>query len=592
VQRLSLVSELTHMRSLSDYQDAVSMLQQIFASASLLSTRNVGFFRLLDFSEKSRVENYYIELAGTVCKVIQTISHSALPPNLSESCTCICISFLASFVETTIASAWRVDVNFSQRVAQVFAEYDTVRSLAFQAGWQRPAPTVDGSSPVSDLTKVVLPVLDLFTKIASTGDPNMLGRLNSDNVALALLSQCSQAFSRHSIDEDPTMRGYLQDGGAFPSQQAIGREDPRHKIWRSSMELLGACLRSSRQNQSGVDTESSKIFRKVAIDFLKENKGVAFECLQLCKAVEFGPHASKQQGFTLNLLREAKLIFSIVSELCDENAVEMFDRQCPELSVLFVAESAAVAVSLSTFLGASGASRDIFNALDEVEAADVMTIDQGSQLATLGPVYRLLAGGLQNAKHEAIRYSSHFVLNCTRAVTREDREAQEVVYGNRNPAQNEKVGSLASLESTCYSGVTNKFAFQMGLEAAECLFAANSVLWKKHPASSSFEEFSPEEAQMIDCMSFVKPGMVIAFRAKSSGGLFLPSNEVAGGQSMPEQKIQYARVLRSDTVHRKWVVQLQTSNADECVVNETQLAGIEDSSKRICMFAYAATPRP
>jgi len=95
---------------------------------------------------------------------------------------------------------------------------------------------------------------------------------------------------------------------------------------------------------------------------------------------------------------------------------------------------------------------------------------------------------------------------------------------------------------------------------------------------------------MIDCMSFVKPGMVIAFRAKSSGGLFLPSNEVAGGQSMPEQKIQYARVLRSDTVHRKWVVQLQTSNADECVVNETQLAGIEDSSKRICMFAYAATP--
>ena len=414
----------------------------------------------------------------------------------------------------------------------------------------------------------------------------MLALLVRSDFALTLSSLSRHPEMTLQADVHPKLRGYRHR--AFPAEP-IGYDDPAHKVWRASMEFLGACLRSSRR-KSTVDTEMMKIFRKVAIDFLNENRHTVASCLKGCSSVEFGHAASKQHAFTLNLIREAKLILSIVSELCGKTAIDSFEHQCPELTKTLIGESAAVAVSLCTFLGASGSSRDIFHALDEADASDAMTVDQGPLLAALGPVYRLLAGGLQNAKHEAIRYSSHFVLNNTRAVTREDREAQQIFCDDRfKPSNNERPGTMSSLEQTCRSGVASNFSFQLELEAAECLFFATDVLWKTHPASSSFVEYSAEEARQIDSMRFVKPGMLIAFRSDSPGSLFLPSNTAFGGVS---ETIKFARVVRSDTVHRKWYATLVTpkGQGEECVVSESQLAGIEDVAKRICMFSYVAAP--
>jgi len=568
-------------------------MQQMLVSAALLSTPNFSkeFLSRFDFGERSRVENYYVELTSTVCRVIKSLSRSKLSPEMVQSCLSTAVAFLSTIIEKTIAISdysWQMGYSFSERVRNVFEEFATVRSLVSHttdmqqssAGADRPSPTH------TDSYNVVLSILDLFTKIAISGDSHMLGLLFVNDAALALLSRYPEA-SLDSFD-DPSMRGYQQNDFA-PTSLPMGRtDDPAFRVWLAGLEFLGACLRSARR------TENTRIFMKVAIDFIRENKKAVLDCLEQCSSVEFGPYASKQCAFTINLVREAKLILAIVSELCEKRSMTMFANLCPDLSKALIAKSESVAVSLSTFLGASAASRDIFSALDEADAADSMTVDQGSHLAALGPVHRLLAGGLQNAKHEAIRYSSHFVLNCTRAMTSKDREAQKIALNDRwNPARHETPGSLSSLEQTCRAGVSNKFAFQIESEAADCLFFALGVLLKTHPASDSFVECSAVEATTCDFIRFVKPGMVIAFRAENPTGLFLPATNTTGGHHLPPlETIQYARVTGSDSFLRKWSVQLLTpdSPAEVRIVNEAQLAGIEDPTKRVRMLQCKACP--
>ena len=513
-----------------------------------------------------------------------------------QSCLLTTVSSLAAIIEKTIGNSdncWQMDYNFSERIFNTFVEFGTVRLLVAQtAGTQWSSAEVDSLSPSdSELYSVALSVLDLFTKIAASGDFHMLGLLFANDAALALLSHYP-ATSSGSFD-NPLIRGYLQKNSGLVNDMAGFTDDRVHEVWRASMDFLAACLRSTRRGRNGADSTGAKIFLKVALDFITKNRDAILDCLSHCSSVEFGPYASKQFAFTLNVVREAKLILSIVSELCEKSGLFMFEQHSPDLFTKLVAKSASVAVSLCTFLGASGTSRDIFNALDEVDEARDMSAGQGLHLSALGPVHRMLAGGLQNAKHEAISFSSHFVLNCTRAMTSDDRDAQKRLLRDRCiPVQSDRPGSLASLEQTCRSGVKNEFSFRMENEAADCLSFAMSVLLKTHPASSSFVECSTEEAVNGDFMRFVKPGMVIAFRPDSPSGLFLPAHSTVGEEGPPKKSIHFARVLETDTLRRQWSVKLMTptSQAEVCVVNECQLAGIEDPSKRICMLSNEAAP--
>ena len=80
--------------------------------------------------------------------------------------------------------------------------------------------------------------------------------------------------------------------------------------------------------------------------------------------------ASKDFMLTINVLREASLILSIISELCNYGAVDSFKRVHEGLYDNFIRESKALVVRLSIFLGASASSREIFRAMADFESTD------------------------------------------------------------------------------------------------------------------------------------------------------------------------------------------------------------------------------
>jgi hypothetical protein len=71
-------------------------------------------------------------------------------------------------------------------------------------------------------------------------------------------------------------------------------------------------------------------------------------------------------------------------------------------------------------------------------------------------------------------------------------------------------------------------------------------------------------------MRFVNPGTVVAFRSNNFD-------------------LQYGRVVRSDTLSRKWLVYLEESGR-EAIVHEQNLAGVEDVTKRRSILSYLPAP--
>jgi len=299
---------------------------------------------------------------------------------------------------------------------------------------------------------------------------------------------------------------------------------------------------------------------------------------------------------TLNTLREASLILSLVSELCSRSAREHFRRSYQSIHDEFSRASVPVVVSICSFLGAAGASRELFQALADIDAAaDVGgNINQGAHFTPLSPVHQLFAGGVQNAKHEAIRYS-HFASRYCSAVTQDDYKALNTFSNTSNHISGE--GSLddprsaSKFERNCRTSMTSAFAYRMEKAAADCLFNAVSVLWQTHPAVSSFVMFSQEEALRIDAMALVKPGMVIGFRGDSKRcghwrSILLHEHYA---------NVSFARVLHCNTVDQAWLVRTLGGGSSEGesveqLVRGKQIAGMEDMAKRRCILGYSPSP--
>jgi hypothetical protein len=106
-------------------------------------------------------------------------------------------------------------------------------------------------------------------------------------------------------------------------------------------------------------------------------------------------------------------------------------------------------------------------------------------------------------------------------------------------------------------------------------------LWRTHPAANCFVLFSEEEASHLDAMRLVRPGAVIGFRrvGAKSPRISRYCNDVSFGQ-----------VTQCDTVSRKWLVQLEGGEGRTIFVQDTQLAGVEDLTKRTSLFAYTPAP--
>lgn len=603
-------------------------MQQLLASArAVLMTRTDP--GSLSYEAKARIDRVHVELTATACKVIRGVegwaSSSAGTTAAAgavddrqryRSCFTTCVALLTSLfmsAESTVGG----QRSFILKLHSVMTDLDVVRSIVFHAGLAStpPAPVAIASSvnatpsvaTTLDEAELALvhSVFELFTGIAAGGDASML--------TLLLEGQASLVFTRSTIfaswqstraDADTgtfPLRGYVRAGVQGHRQRektvtgtaSMNADDPTHVVWRAGLKFIAATLRSSSRNTDARD-ETMAHYCTIAFDFLMSNREVLLASMRQCSSVISENDDSKRHPkFTLNALLEATLIMSVVSELTSRFVVDQFQRGCPELYSALVAEAKSLVVSISSFLGASGSSRELFRAMADYETADTIPGDQNSQYLAFSSVYQFMSSGVSSAKHEAILYS-HFVTRCSSAVTREDRESQSEFppRWERTPrdGSTEDPRSMSSLEDTSRSSVTSKFAFQLEQIASECLFSALSIVWKTHPSATSFVMFSEEEASRLEAMALVRQGMIIAFRTSSSGGVL-----VADDSSSPEQRpVYFGQVLHCDTVHRVWNVRMMASasgmGGDTCFVRDFELAGVEDANKRRCTLKFCPAP--
>merc|ERR1712032_520360 len=119
----------------------------------------------------------------------------------------------------------------------------------------------------------------------------------------------------------------------------------------------------------------------------------------------------------------------------------------------------------------------------------------------------LLAEGIPNARHEAIR-NAHFAHSCCIQATLEDLTNSHIATTNAA-----KTGSGKSLEQTFQIQVNNQFIAEMELIAGHTLFNVLTVLSDTHPASNSFISFSNEEVSRLDVAAIITPGKTVAICA-------------------------------------------------------------------------------
>jgi hypothetical protein len=296
---------------------------------------------------------------------------------------------------------------------QLLREYNVIQNLAARINF---AVTNDESSTNKKVTSpcdTTHLVLALLSKIVSIGDADLLSLLVGSELTRLLPKRIH--FSIHSVDCFP-MRGYiansksLQKGPLRDETQLShnlrslerGRDDPRHKVWRASIEFVAAGLRSAIAQNCEEATRERYVI--LALDFLSANAETIRSCLKQCSSILFN---QEHPVLTINILEEAGLILSLAGELCSNDTLETFQRKYGGLYNMFLGFCKTLLASLSSFISSSSTSRELFRCIDEVEDADTMALDSISHISDLGILFFTLAGGISNARHEAIRHS-HF----------------------------------------------------------------------------------------------------------------------------------------------------------------------------------------
>jgi hypothetical protein len=496
---------------------------------------------------------------------------------------------------------------YFKKISKTLRDHAMLESLMGQAVLAS-AAAAELRSALSDSTKsnrseeaetvsVVKSVLTLLNSIAGASDLDMLSLLADSRLVQLVANNplFAYAINGRDVEDSSTAprRGYIPSGGQGSVQRTessrnasamafySGHDDPIHDIWLTSMLILRASLRSS----SRLQTEGVKgRFFGVALEFLAAYHDQVLGCLKECSAVSSDP---KSSFFTLNALNEASTILGLVAELCSRTNRNKFMVSNKSLYAEFIRWSSAVVVSISKFLGASGTARELFLALSQYDTAD--QLGHGDYAAQLKSRHPAFAGGVQNAKHEATRYS-HFASSCCACVTKKDFEAASVVPSHFKHLSQEKAHDSA-LERNCRLSVTSIFVLELEQVAGECLSKAISVLWATHPSASSFVMLSEREASQINTMSHVQTGTIIAFRPAQNRRL------IVGGETEDSDSIRFGRVFFSDTVKRAWEVEVidrfsshEATDTQRVAVPVAHLAGIEDVSKRKCVASYRAAP--
>jgi hypothetical protein len=531
---------------------------------------------------QDELETINLELATTAVKALRLLESIAKTADRGKhdrkvytSCFSTCLSLVSS-----MCACASVRISFLSQLHGVLVESSAVKSLVYQVA------NLTASDPSSDS---VISVIRFFQSLVCAGGIRFLSLLIKDG-AFGILNVCPSPLFPASTVGGVGIRGYLPLSHGMHYEAAIGKEDPAQELFIAAMLLLATSLRTASRSLPTGESTTRRIYF-IASEYLSKNDKSIIGCLRQVSSVEVTAR------LTVRVTREAAAALSVVSELCGRNAVDLFKRSHPHLYRDLLHEVRAMARAICCYLGASAASRELFKGLDVEDSAATNPVS----FAGLSPVFDILANGVSNSKHEAIRFSL-FASHCTSAVTSDEHKAQSDYAISwapraRSASIENNPRSESSLEQNSRSAVTCAFAFQLEDVASSCLFHAANILWKTHPSASSFVTYSPEESAKLDGLSIVKVGMVIAFRAiNSSRGLLVSQHGFDSNQQHSagnDDPLAFGEVFSIDTVNRCWQVWLVSgSDASEewCYVDEQQLAGVEDITKRHSILAYAPAP--
>lgn len=379
--------------------------------------------------------------------------------------------------------------------------------------------------------------------------------------------------------------------GSRPTSQ----KDFVHEVWLVVVNTFASLLRSIRQQTTLHEKIDEQIanqlapMSKIVFDFVCTYEKELFSCFAaLFNEVHAQGNLSNKGGntsfsssiqsssfaFTSNLLKECDAVSFLFSELCTGNTRAQFVDSCGSIYKKILTASVELTKMTSSFLGSIGNARELFVALSDAKAM----LDQPSAMLDAHP---LLAEGIPNARHEAIR-NAHFAHSCCILATKEDfKDAHTATTNDAQQGDPTKTqNSSASLEQSFQIHVNNKFIAEVEEVAGYCLFNALSVVANAHPASESFASLSPEEASQMDVAAVVNPGAVVAICPQNTTSQSLKRYRV----QLPESAI-YARIIRCDRSTRSLTVKYIKS-AEIKHVPWSWLVGMEDSSKKHSLFSY------
>jgi len=578
----------------SGEKDEIKRLQDYCGHQQKLLSCSLVLCGLIEKREQSRPDqgiqgDIYLSLCMSNGKFVQAFSRICNQDNICQKThTTIIRSSAALF--TLLVIGYQGDkssnTSYTTMLSNSFNEYEVLKLLMQYATFlstfvgQNLSSSTNSEMAAEDreILDVIKAVFNLLHAIADTNDPKMVETLQ--NAELSQLAVRNPLFNLRLptwSQSDPTQvqsRGYVfkRETVTISNQKSsilVGSEDPVYEIWLASMQVLGACVRTSSHYLNAIGREKlGTDVLEMSIEFLQVYKVPLLVCLKSCV------NPSKM---TRSALREGKVLVAMVAELCKRNVQTSFVSSNLQLCEEFLEHSKIAATSLSCFLGAVGTSCELFAAIDEYVSIDQ---DQYESLKTSSSSQLrrdLLEIGLPMAKQKAMRLT-YYASSRLKKVSQDDFEAATIIPDYLK-SFSEKSTYDSNSEQICRLSITNEFSLGLVRATAKFVCQALSLVLRTHATSKSFYMFS-EGDNAIDSMNLVEPGIVIGYRPNIGQNMLFNSSGF--------EYLRFGRVLKTDTFSRTWEVEVIRQEGDDTeifdgrkeTVQAAQLAGIEDKSSR------------
>ena len=408
----------------------------------------------------------------------------------------------------------------------------------------------------------------------------------------SILIEACEKWNSKKGNEMSFSRGYIEISDSrvyFASKSHPNMvKDPAHEIWRGTLRTIASLLHSTNSEVPG--TANVKIREHaatLAIDFLHFfevpiTTFIETSLSQTHQSLQSSNSSAPSSGlqFTVATMGEMSDILALVSELCSREHGKFFQSSSSRLYQLMSRVALAVCRSVSSLLGALGTAREIFAVLHRLN--EVMGKDMNQSAAVLQyqnySNHPLLADGINNAKHQAIR-NALYASSCCSFVTEDE------YYLSPLGQQKDNQDTPADLEQAFHSQVSNDFIYLVEDIASQCMLSALTIIHNVHPSLSSFVTFTEREATQLNLSTAPQIGAMVGIRSGSG-------SQFAEQLSNSSRTIRYGRVIHYNAITKALDVEFfdKLGLTVEKNINSVRLAALEDVSKRFNMFNFNPAP--